>query len=73
MGRDAEGKTMKLGDLNIRSLALLLFSVGLTASAWTMPLGGIELVHPTTTHGLLATMGLLGLAFGGRSRTDDTR
>ena len=59
---------MKPGTLNVRSLALMLLGIGLATSAWEMPLGGVELVHPTTTHGLLATMGLLGLAFGGRSR-----
>ncbi len=55
---------------HLRPLALGLLGIGLATSAWAMPLAGVELIHPTTTHGLLATMGLLGLAFGGRSRSD---
>lgn len=54
--------------LDVRTLALCLLGLGLASSAWAVPVGGVELIHPTTTHGLLATMGLLGLVFGGRSR-----
>jgi len=57
-----------LGTPRLRMLALALLGVGLATSAWNMPQSGVELIHPTTTHGLLATMGLVGLAFGGRSR-----
>jgi hypothetical protein len=58
----------KRSPLNVRTLALGLLGIGLATSAAAMPLGGVELIHPTTTHGLLATVGLLGLAFGGRTR-----
>ena len=53
----------------VRTLALALVGIGLATSAWAVPgAAGVDLVHPTTTHGLLATMGLLGLVFGGRHR-----
>lgn len=58
----------KRSAFNLRTVALGLLGLGLATSAAAVPPGGVELIHPTTTHGLLATMGLLGLVFGGRSR-----
>jgi hypothetical protein len=58
----------KRSAFDLQTAALCLLGLGLATSSAAVPLGGVELIHPTTTHGLLATVGLLGLAFGGRSR-----
>lgn len=53
---------------HVRIVALALLGLGLATSAWTMPVDHVDWVHPTTTHGVLATLGLLGLVIGGRQR-----